>query len=337
MEAARVMNDIFPDRHCLEQIVARSSEGILLLDAREPDRPIVFANPAFETLTGYRAGELIGKSWHVLRRERGQHRSIDELQAAVERGEPIDVELPDQRKDGTVWMAQIGFSALRDAHGEVRYFLVQQRASQRQAAVSLESAASPVDAVRTRPKLDAISRIDPATGLPHYDHFAAILNRDIAIARRDRRPVCLMLFKIVELDIYRQTFGAKAADSCVRMIGAQLGNVLRRAGDLYARYGDDMLVAAVVGQEAAEASRLAERIVANVRGLRLHNPRAKSGRYVQVEFAISGGVPRPDDDADALVSRARLELETGQGDAGEFSTVRDDAEPAVVHIADAAV
>src|SRR5690606_21107212 len=219
---------------------------------------------------------------------------------------------------------------------EVRYFLVQQRASQGRGAAP-ENPVSSVDASRMRPKADAISRIDTATGLPHYDHFAAILNRDIAIARRDRRPVSLMMFKIVELDIYRQTFGAKAADSCVRMIGAQLGNVLRRAGDLYARYGDDVLVAAVVGQEAAEASQLAERVVANVRGLRLHNPRAKSGRYVQVEFAISGGVPCPYDDADALVSRARLELETGQGDAGEFSTVRDDAEPAVVHIADAAV
>lgn len=327
------MNDVFPDRHCLEQIVARSSEGILLLDAREPGRPIVFANPAFESLTGYRAGELIGKRWHVLKRERGQHRGIDDLQAAVERGEPIDVELPDQRKDGTVWMSRIGFSTLRDDHGEVRYFLVQQRASLRPAApqaAPADSAAAPVDAVRMRPKVDAIVRIDPATGLPLYDHFAAILNRDIAIARRDRRPVSVMLFEIVELDTYRQTFGAKAADSCVRMIGAQVGSVLRRAGDLYARYDDDMLVAAVVGQDVAEASQLAERIVANVRGLRLHNPRAKSGRYVQVEVATSGGVPRPDDDADALVARARLEL----AKRDERAAAIDDSESALAGTAE---
>jgi len=335
------MNDVFPDRHCLEQIVARSSEGILLLDARDADRPIIFANPAFESLTGYRAGELIGKRWHVLTRERGQHRGVDDLQAAVERGEPIDVELPDQRKDGTVWMSKIEFSTLRDDRGEIRYFLVQQRASQALQAAALalpaESAPSPVAAAGTRPKLDAISRIDSATGMPHYDHFAAILNRDIAIARRDRRPVSLMLFEIVELDTYRQTFGAKAADSCVRMIGAQLGSVLRRAGDLYARCGDDMLVAAVVGQDVAESSQLAERIVSNVRGLRLHNPRAKSGRYVQVDLGITGGVPGPNDDADVLLARARLELKKRQVEAGERGGARDDSESTLVSTADAAV
>src|SRR5690606_34886515 len=324
MEPARIINESSPDRQCLEQIVARSSEGILLLDARQAGLPIVYVNPAFESLTGYRTAELIGKRWHVLKRERGQHRGIDDLQAAVERGEPIEVELPDQRKDGTVWIARIGFSALRDAGGEVRYFLVQQRESPRrlgQSAAPAESAAHAVDAGRARPRLDAISRIDPATGLPHYDHFAAILNRDIAIARRDRRPVSLMLFEIVELDTYRRTFGAKAADSCVRMVGAQLGSVLRRAGDLYARYDDTMLVAAVVGQEVAAASGLAERIVANVRGLRLHNPRARSGRYVEVEFAMSGGVPRPEDDADARVERALRELERQQAE----ERVGDDA------------
>lgn len=321
MEAALVMNDSFPDRLCLEQIVARSSEGIVLLDAREAGHPIIFVNPAFESLTGYRAGELTGKPWHVLKRERGQHRGIDELQGAVERGEPIEVELPDQRKDGTVWISRIGFSTLRDARGEVRYFLVQQRESNARTAAGAapaERLAHAPEPARARPmKLETISRTDAATGLPTYEHFAAILNRDIAIARRDRRPVSLLVFEILELDVYRQTFGAKAADSCVRMIGAQLSSTLRRAGDLYARYDDTRLVAAVVGQDVAEAARFAERIVSNVRGLRLHNPRAKSGRYVEVEMAMSGGVPGPADDSDALLERALRALERRQAEAAE--------------------
>ena len=33
-------------RHILEQMVTRSSEGILLADAQDPNLPIVYANPA---------------------------------------------------------------------------------------------------------------------------------------------------------------------------------------------------------------------------------------------------------------------------------------------------
>jgi diguanylate cyclase (GGDEF)-like protein/PAS domain S-box-containing protein len=307
MEAALITHDSYIDRQYFEQIVTKSSEGILLIDAQDQELPVVYANPAYEAMTGYRAREMVGQRWHVLDRERGEHRGIDDLQKAVERAEPIEVELPDLRKDGTVWIARIGFSKLQDSRGEVRYYLIQQRESPRRLGLG-----SKVEGAVARPRPEIASfagRIDPVTGLPHYDHFAAILNRDIGIARRDRKAVALMVFEVIELDVYKRTFGAKAADSCIRMIGAQISGTLRRAGDLCARYNDTMLVAAVLGQDVAQAASLAERIVANVRGLRLHNPRASLGRYITVESALSGGVPRPEDDVDALVERARRTLE----------------------------
>lgn len=295
------------DRTCFEEIVARSSEAVLLLDAKAADKPIVYANPAFESLTGYRANDVIGKRWHVLARERGEHRGIDELQAAVERAEPAEVEFPDQRKDGTVWVARVDFSKIEDEQGEVQYFLVQQRESPRRIGRSLVGAAL----IRNEPTqlrhdiASFVGRADPVTGLPLFEQFEAVLNRDLAIAQRESRPVSLMLFQILDLDIYRATFGSKAAESCVRMIGAQLTSTLRRAGDLYARLDDTTLVAAVVGQDEAQAAQLAERIVANVHGLKLHNPRAPSGRYVTVESVVCGGVPSQDDDVDALLGRAQ--------------------------------
>src|SRR5690606_41829129 len=118
------------------------------------------------------------------------------------------------------------------------------------------------DAIRARTDVTGFAgRTDPITGLPRFEHFEAVLNRDIAIARRDRRPVTLMLFEILELDAYRATFGAKAAESCVRMIGGQIGGTLRRAGDLCARHGHATSVAAVLGQDGAVAGRLVERLV----------------------------------------------------------------------------
>ncbi|MFO7285584.1 MAG: diguanylate cyclase [Gammaproteobacteria bacterium] len=312
MEAALDNQDSFSviDLHFFEQIVARSSEGILLLDAADANLPIAYVNSAFESLTGYRARDVIGKPWHVLERERGEHHGVDELLSAVERAEPIEVELPDRRKDGTIWICQIAFSKLADARGTTRYYLIQQRPSPRRLGFGVREAVPASDAIRARTDVTGFAgRTDPITGLPRFEHFEAVLNRDIAIARRDRRPVTLMLFEILELDAYRATFGAKAAESCVRMIGGQIGGTLRRAGDLCARHGDTTIVAAVLGQDEAEAGRLAERIVANVHRLKLHNPRAKYGRYVAIESALVGGVPGPDDNVEAWLDRARRLLD----------------------------
>jgi PleD family two-component response regulator len=134
-----------------------------------------------------------------------------------------------------------------------------------------------------------------------------LLQRDLSMARRDRRR-SLVLFEVVEFDAYRRTFGVKAADSCQRMIGAQIMRTLRRAGDLCSRYDDSTLIAAVVGQVPEELRRLADQVAENVRRLGLHNPRAKSSRHVTVRCAVVSCVHGAADDVEGMIARARSEL-----------------------------
>ena len=44
------------NRHTLEQIVAAIPAAVLVADANDPKLPIVYANPAYEDLTGYALG-----------------------------------------------------------------------------------------------------------------------------------------------------------------------------------------------------------------------------------------------------------------------------------------
>lgn len=297
-----------PDRQVLEQIVARGSEGVLLIDARDAGMPVVFVNPAYEALTGYAAEELVGSAWQML--DRDGVPALEELRTALCRFEALDIDLPDLRKDGTLWFSHVRVAPLEDERGEVRYLLVMQRealAPTRERS-SVEIGLLRRELGRARQKIDSLNRTDQATGLLRYEHFLDLLNRDLGIARRDRRPVTVMVFKVVELDVYRKTFGAKAAESCLRMIGAQIGGTLRRAGDLCARCDDTIIAASVLGQEPAQVVTLVDKIVANVQGLKLHNPRATSGRYLGVATAVTGGVPAPEDDAEMLIERATRDL-----------------------------
>jgi two-component system, cell cycle response regulator len=300
-----------PDRYALEQIVARSSEGVLLIDALATDLPVVYANPAFEALTGYSIDAIVGGPWHVLGTGADAGPGVERLRSAIAAREAVEVVLEDERKDGSVWQSRVSLSPLHDARGEIRHFLVLQReaaagTSSEQGNVEIRLLRNELG--RARQKIDTMNKTDPVTGLLRYEHFVDVLNRDLAVARRERRPVTVMMFDIVELDVYRNTFGSKAAESCVRMIAAQISGTMRRAGDLCARCDDTLIAASVLGQEAAHADVLVNKIVANVRGLKLHNPRAKSGRYVGVAAASTGGVPGPSDDAQTLIDRVKSEL-----------------------------
>src|SRR5262245_10627762 len=314
------------NRHTLEQIVAASSAGVLIVDASHPELPIISANSAYERLTGYTLSELAGHPWAALARAAEGDETLAPLKAAIGRGAAYRAAIPDVRKDGTSFTCDLGVTPLHGPRGDLRYFLLSHESavvSKRETQAAEESAPSGDSSAeiaasaeiallqrelgRAKQKIATIDRIDPATGLVRFPHFQETLRRDLAMARRDRRFVTILVFEIVEFAVYRQTFGDKAADSCQRMIGTQIMRALRRAGDICARYDETTLVAAVIGQHASEVQPLTERIADGVAQLRLHNPRAKGSRYIETRVILIGCPPGAHDDPEPLIERALAE------------------------------
>jgi diguanylate cyclase (GGDEF)-like protein/PAS domain S-box-containing protein len=309
------------NRHTLEQIVAASPAGVLIVDASYPELPIVYANAAYERLTGFSLAELAGHPWAPLARAADGDEAITALKAAIGRGAACRVAIPDVRKDGASFTCDIDVTPLHGPRGDLRHYLLSHEhatSSAQPAFASVEEPAPPDAASaeiallqrelgRARQKIATVERIDQGTGLLRFPYFQETLRRDLAMARRDRRFVTILVFEIVEFAVYRQTFGDKAADSCQRMIGTQIMRALRRAGDLCARYDDTTLVAAVVGQHASEVQPLAERIAEGVGQLKLHNPRAKGSRYVETRAIVIGCPPGAHDDPGPLIERAIAE------------------------------
>jgi diguanylate cyclase (GGDEF)-like protein/PAS domain S-box-containing protein len=308
-------------RHTLEQMVTLSSEGILLADAQDPKLPVVYANPAYEMLSGYTVEELTGTSWQLAKRDAEGQPELERLKAAIGRSEPCRVTLPDLRKDGTVWLSDVTVEPLYNARGELKYFLCIQRPVQHAAGgetpADVEVTLLQHELGRARQKIASLDRIDPGTGLMRLGHFQELMRRDLALARRDGRVITLLLFDIVEFEVYRQTFGSKAADSGQRMIGAQIMRTLRRAGDLCARYDDSTLVAAVIDQGPSDLQKLADQVAQNVRKLFLHNPRAKRDRYVTVRSALVACLPGVYEDPENVITRALADLKSTRVDADE--------------------
>src|SRR5512147_3109805 len=116
-------------RHFLEQIVALCSEGILVVDALDSSLPVVYANPAYEHLTGYSTTELAGHPWSMLRREADGEPQLQRLRAAIGRAEACSATVADLRKDGSTWVVDIEVTPLANARGEIRYFVCTHRAA----------------------------------------------------------------------------------------------------------------------------------------------------------------------------------------------------------------
>lgn len=295
-------------RQSLERIAVRSSEAILLAEAHGSEITVVFANGAYEELTGYKTEELAGRRWALAARAGNGEPALKELKNALARAEGCELTVPELRKDGSICQSRLTLEPLYDARGTLRYFLCLQKPASPPIPIErpVEAAASPRELGRGRPRVTQPERVDPITGLLRFEYFRELLGRDLRIAEREQRTITLLAFQTVEFDVYRQTFGAKAADSCQRMIAAQVTRTLRRSSDLCARSDDATIIASVVDQQPSEVEPLAERIAEHVRRLGLHNPRAKAARYVVVRTAVAScsGI----EDADEAIARVTAAL-----------------------------
>ncbi|MEG5064286.1 PAS domain S-box protein [Microcoleus sp. B3-A4] len=119
----------------LERAMAASSNSILIADARRPDIPIIYCNPAFEKLTGYSAEEVIGRNCRFLQGPDTDRAELDKLRSSLRSGTEIQVVLKNYRKDQTPFWNELIVSPILDNEGKLTHFIgVQNDISKRVAA-----------------------------------------------------------------------------------------------------------------------------------------------------------------------------------------------------------
>lgn len=107
----------------LFKVIYSSTDSVVVTDARRPDNPIIFANPAFERLTGYTSAEIEGRNCRFLQGKDTDQPARRRLRGAVLIGVEAREVLRNYRKDGSVFYNELSISPVYDKQGRVEYFV----------------------------------------------------------------------------------------------------------------------------------------------------------------------------------------------------------------------
>ncbi len=107
----------------LSQILDTCINGITLADPNLPDNPIVYANEAFELITGYDRDEILGRNCRFLQGEDRDQPAIARIREAIAARKPVTVTLRNYRKDGELFYNQFAIRPLFDRQGRLIYLL----------------------------------------------------------------------------------------------------------------------------------------------------------------------------------------------------------------------
>lgn len=106
-----------------ESALAATSCGIVISDARLPNNPIIYCNPAFEKITGYAQEEVIGRNCRFLQGLQTDLDAIDLIRQSIREARGCQVVLRNYRKDGTIFWNDLTISPVRDASGCLTHFI----------------------------------------------------------------------------------------------------------------------------------------------------------------------------------------------------------------------
>ena len=107
----------------LSAILDECVNGVTLADPDLEDAPIIYANKAFERLTGFGQEDIIGYNCRFLQGEDRDQPARFIIAEAMKKHEGVEVTLRNYKKDGTLFHNRLKITPLFDKKNRVIYYL----------------------------------------------------------------------------------------------------------------------------------------------------------------------------------------------------------------------
>lgn len=100
-----------------------TDQASVAISITDPDATILYANEAFERVTGYQAAEVIGRNESILSYKTTPKGYYERMWSAIKAGETWTGRLVNKRKDGSRYLAELTISPVFGESGAIQYYL----------------------------------------------------------------------------------------------------------------------------------------------------------------------------------------------------------------------
>lgn len=280
----------------LTAAVADSDDAVMLTDA---DGVIEYVNAAFERITGFSAGDALGRTARILNSGTHPAAYFASVWATLRAGREYRGTFVNRRKDGSLFHEEKSIRPMFDDAGTLTHFL----------AVGHDVTGE----LREQARLERRAHYDELTGLANRALFHDRLRQALARATRYREGFALLYVDLDNFKALNDGFGHACGDSALQEVARRLQGCLR-AEDTVARVGGDefAVILAGAGSRAAAELPLRKILAALHRGVAL-------GERVAVLGASVGACLHPQDGRDeaALIRNADAAMYRAKARGGE--------------------
>lgn len=273
----------------LERGVESSQNGIVMVDALDPEQPIVYVNPAFCQLTGYQADEVIGHNCRFLQGPDTDRDSINAVRRAINEHREIQVTLRNYKKDGQPFWNQLQVGPVFDEEGCCTHFIgIQQDITvQRQQEDQLASQLTH----------------DSLTGLANRQTFELRLAKEWQLANEAQLPLMVLYIDIDGFRPINDNLGHNVGDKLLISVAQRLRRHCASSDVISRLAGDEFAVMLCNSRQIEDATRVADELLRA-----LSFPFDIDEHHIHISVSIGIASLTNQTDAQALLQHADLAM-----------------------------
>ncbi|MBA2440921.1 MAG: PAS domain S-box protein [Rubrobacter sp.] len=229
-----------------DQAIAASVRGIIITGPNQEDNPIIYANPAFEQISGYSLEEMAGRNCRFLQNGDRDQEGLEGLARALEEGREWSCVMRNYKKDGTLFWNELHVAPMRDGEGRIQNFVGIQQDVTEQRALQEELAHRATH--------------DPLTDLPNRALLMDRLSHALLRFERHGESVAVLFLDLDGFKSVNDAFGHEGGDRLLSAVAGRLKACLRPE-DTVSRIGGDEFAVLLEDTGPEGAAEAAERII----------------------------------------------------------------------------
>jgi len=170
--------------------------------------------------------------------------------------------------------------------------------------VRLEIATDITELKKVEQEYEHLSFMDHLTGIGNRRSFEARFTNEWQRARRDKKPISVIMIDIDFFKQYNDRFGHPEGDSCLRRVARVIDENLKRPGDTVFRYGGEEFIICLNNTNSEGALKLAEKIRKMILAEKIPHPDSSVTPHLTISSGISTTIPQDKERPSSLIKKA---------------------------------
>jgi len=137
----------------LKKAVDASNDGIVIAEQEGDDNILIYANKAFERLTGYHVDEILYQDCRFLQTGDRDQTGLDTIREAIKQGSSARVVLRNYHKDGSMFWNELSISPIYSDEDQLTYYIGIQKDVTAQVEAEARAKAAEQELAELRAKL----------------------------------------------------------------------------------------------------------------------------------------------------------------------------------------